>query len=648
MIGFADIPRLLGGGLTGRRSRREDRLLVQQVRERTAALATASDRDLQLLTDDLRERVRQGAAVTSGVVLPMAFSLVNEAVRRVFGFELYDVQILAGAVLTRGGIAEMATGEGKTLTASLPAFTHALTGEGVHVVTSNHYLAGRDQEELAPVFELLGLSSVLLPEQVAADEKRGPYQAEITYGTGHEFGFDFLRDEIVLRTQRRQRLGADFSLKIRGHGNSRPQMQRGLAFAIVDEADNVLLDDAVSPLLLSESGGDEASDRKLHELARDLVLMLVSGVDFFCDVAVSSISLTERGLDRIHDELPTELLGDLLRPWVQYVEQALRAEWLMRRDVHYVVEEDEVRIVDESTGRIFPDRTWKDGLHQAVEAKERIKITAEKQALARVTRQRFYRMYQGLCGMTGTATGSEREFAQVYGTQVYAIPLRTPSRRQLLPTRSFGSRHAKWEAVADDVANRHQSGQPVLIGTRSIFDSEELASMLVDRGIPFQLLNGRQDAEEAEIIAAAGQVGAVTLATNLAGRGTDIKPSAEARVKGGLHVVATEKHDSARVDRQLVGRAARQGDPGSAQFFVSADDPLLKVHASWLAQMMARTADRHGESRVQPDRTLSRVQSSLERMEARRRQQMLQADEARDQLIHRFSGRRLSTAGDGK
>lgn len=640
MIELSRLPQWFGIGRTGCLSPSRDRSMVRRVRERTAALMGVSDRDLSLLVDDLRERVRQGGSATAETVLVPAFALVNTAVRRVFGFELYDVQLSAGAVLARGGIAEMGTGEGKTLTASLPAFVHALAGQGVHVVTSNHYLAGRDQDELSPVFEKLGMTTALLPEQVPVDQKRVAYEADVTYGTGHEFGFDFLRDELALRSWSRQRLGVQFSKQLRGVRAASGRMQRGLAFAIVDEADNVLLDDAVSPLLLSEAAGGEAPDRALHALARGLVLTLEERVDFVSEPALSLITLTSRGQDQVHENLPTELLSGLLRPWVQYIEQALRAEYLMRRDVHYVIEQEEVQIVDESTGRIFPDRTWKDGLHQAVEAKEQVPITAEKQALARVTRQRFYRMYRGLCGMTGTATGSEREFREVYACSVTPIPLRTPSQRVVLPTRSFGNRQAKWEAVAEDVAARHAKGQPVLIGTRSIYDSEELAQLLTDRGVGFQLLNGRQDAEEAEVIALAGQRGSVTLATNLAGRGTDIQPSPDALLAGGLHVVATEKHFSTRVDRQLVGRSARQGDPGSAQFFISAEDPILRIHAGWLSQMISRTTDRHGESRVQPDRTLRRIQAGLEQIEARRRQQMLRADEERDQLIHRFSGSR--------
>jgi len=629
------------GGLTN-----HDRVLIRRIRESQHALTSATDRELETGILQLRERVRFGTAPTDDKVLVPGAALVCEAVRRIRGFNLYDVQLLAGIALSRGAVAEMATGEGKTLTASVPAVLHALAGRGVHVATSNAYLAERDCVELSPVYDLLGLRAALLPEQAPPTEKREAYLADITYGTGHEFGFDYLRDEVAQQALRRLPLGATVQQRLRGNNASGQKMQRGLPFAIVDEVDNVLLDDAVSPLLLSEGGDAEASDRSAHLAARVFAQILLSGVHYRCDAAVGSLLLTQEGKELVHSDLDASLVTQLMRPWSQYIEQALRVEYMMRRDVHYVIDEGEVRIVDESTGRIFADRSWRDGLHQAVEAKEGVRITSEKQPLARITRQRFYRLYgetnpttgtrPGLCGMTGTAAGSEAEFADIYGMPVAQIPLRRPSQREELTTRSFINSDAKWDAVALDIQARYDIGQPVLAGTSSIRDSEALASRLDELSIPYQLLNGRQDAEEAQIIGQAGQVGTITIATNLAGRGTDIRPSKDALSCGGLHVIASERHNSARVDRQLVGRSARQGEPGSAQVFVAATDPVIRLHAEWLARSMSRSANSEGECRIHPDRSLQRVQTTLEQAAAKRRRQMLRIDEERDQIMQKM------------
>ncbi|MCA9079345.1 MAG: hypothetical protein KDA58_02250 [Planctomycetaceae bacterium] len=598
-----------------------------------------SDQQVVHYVDQLRESVSSGTEVTDLDLLEAGFSLVNEAVRRTFGYTYYDVQLLAGMILTRGGIAEMATGEGKTLTAALPAFMHALKGHGVHVASANTYLAERDQELLQPVFERLGMSCGLAKDQATPEVKRPAYDCDITYATGHEFGFDYLRDQVSLRGAEHQKLGKKFLSRLAQPVGQRARMQRGLAFAIIDEADNILLDDAVSPLLLSQQSSKTAEDAALYIAACDFAATMAEGDDFFIDPRTRQLLLTQSGLDRAHAALDEQLPLELLQhPWAQYVEQSLKARHLMQRDVHYIVnEEEEVQIVDESTGRIFTDRSWRDGLHQAVEAKEGVNITGAKLSLARITRQRFYRLYGGLCGMTGTATGSESEFQHVYGVGVAAVPLRCPSRRVVLPTVYFPTRDAKWDAVAKSIQERHREGQPILVGTRSIADSWQLASILEDHQLPFQLLNGRQDAEEAEVIASAGEVGAVTIATNLAGRGTDIKLSAAALECGGLHVIAGERHTSSRIDRQLIGRCARQGDPGTAQFFVSAEDDIPVQHSPAIAAQMRRLTQQH-TCPGQFDPALRRIQQRIERRHETQRRDMLRMDLERDSVLAKFWG----------
>lgn len=616
---------------------REDRGLVLRIQHMSAQMKSLTSPQLQHYVEQLRDSVLGGMAITAPDVLEAGFALVNEGLRRTFGHNFYEVQLLAGLILTRGGIAEMATGEGKTLTAALPAFMHALKGLGVHVASANAYLAERDQALLAPLFELLGMSCGHAKDQASPDVKRRAYDCDITYATGHEFGFDYLRDQVALRQQTGKRLGQGFLSRFHQAYAGRIRMQRGLAFAIIDEADNILIDDAVSPLLLSAATAETAPDAQLYQHAIQMAQSLDEGVHYRLDRATRDLRMLQPGLDLAHarlDKLPVELLQ---RPWAQYVEQGLKAIHLMHRDVNYVLVEDEVRIVDESTGRIFTDRSWSDGLHQAVEAKEGVNVTCEKQALARITRQRFYQLYAGLCGMTGTATGSEREFRDVYRTDVAAVPLRCPSQRRILPTRYFQSQQRKWEAIAEEIQQRHSHGQPVLIGTRSIADSVVLADLLTIRKLPFNLLNGRQDRDEAELVAEAGHHGAVTIATNLAGRGTDIKLDTKAIESGGLHVIASERHSSSRVDRQLVGRCARQGDPGSAQFFVSADDDIPAREAPSVATGIRRLSMKH-DCPGQFDRAISQIQKRVESRHEQQRKAMLRTDFERDSVIAKFQG----------
>ncbi len=611
---------------------------IPAILERSTQLSPLSDAQLTEEASQLKERIEGNRDVLDSLILVPAFALALEAIRRIHGKTLHDVQLLGGLVLASGAIAEMATGEGKTLSAVAPAFVHALSGRGVHVMTSNSYLAQRDCEELRPVFELLNLTVSVLPEQASANVKRPLYDCDIVYGNGFEFGFDYLRDQIALRQVKAAALGTSTRQALRDGLSPRVTMQRGLNFAIVDEADHVMLDDAVSPLLISEASPGEAPDAEAHLAAMHLARELTTPEDFEFNPAKRLIRLTPSGRDKAHailDQIPVHVL---IRPWALYVEAALKAKHLFQRDAEYILHDGEVQIVDGSTGRIMPDRTWSDGLHQAILAREGLTITPDTRSLARITRQRFLRLYRTLGGMTGTATGGEAEFRSIYHVDVVPIPLRLPLQRVILPSRFFTTAEAKWTAIADDVALRHQTGQPILIGTRCIASSETLASRLRDRHLSFELLNGRQDKGEAEIVSQAGQIRAVTIATNLAGRGTDIKPSSEALAIGGLHVICSEPYESHRVDRQLIGRSARQGQPGSAQMFVSAEDDLLTEHGIRLARRIRTLAGTDTECSVDLTSELRQLQTSTEHLASQMRYSMLEYDLQRDSTLAKFLG----------
>jgi preprotein translocase subunit SecA len=607
---------------------------LSHVRRRGSELAAVGDSEVRRVAETLRVRVAKEGPDQASVQVE-AFAVMCEALRRVHGLQLYDVQLMAAAVLSRGNVAEMQTGEGKTLTCAPAAFLHGLTGRGVHVATPNAYLAERDFQLLAPAYQMLGVSVGLLTDDASRDAKRAAYLCDVTYGTGYEFGFDYLRDQLVCRQRTARPLGQTLWAKMRAAPATEPHdtIQRRLYYAIVDEVDNVLLDDASSPLVLSGPSDGEAADAAAHRSARRMLRDLICDQHFHLDASTGSVQLTEAGMERIHADDVQIPLSVLLRTWAEYVEVALRAEYLLRRDVHYVVAKNVVQIVDASTGRIFADRTWQDGLHQAVEAKEDAPITAQRYALAQITRQRYYRLYERLAGMTGTAAGCEREFRQVYRLPVQVIPLRLPSRRVVLPTRFFTTAQAKWEAIGQSVVQVHAALRPVLVGTRSILDSEALAERLRQQGLSCQLLNGRQDAAEAAIIAQAGQPNAITIATNLAGRGTDIQLDRDVARRGGLHVILAECHESARIDRQLLGRCARQGDPGSVQTFVSADDSLLQRYGPWFADSIRRQGGAHGELLADLTRPLRRLQRTAERQAYAGRCALLRRDLARDELL---------------
>ena len=608
---------------------------LKAVRGRAEQMRTLSDVGLASAADSVREAyLRDDEAVES--VDQQSFGLVCEAVRRRVGVELFDTQLLAARAMTQGCIAEMQTGEGKTLAALPAAVVGALRGTPVHVVTPNIYLARRDHEEAQPVLELLGVSTARIVEP--GDElpdlelaKQQAYNSEVAYGTGYELGFDYLREqsEAVAHASATATLGSMILQRLSGNiVSSSNRQQHGLA--IVDEADHVLVDDADSPLILSQTPSAAAPDAVVHQFARRTAAELEDQKHFV--TAGERTRLTKDGLRHIHRtaDLPIE---HLRRPWAEYVEQALKARLGYHRDVHYVVQDQQIRIVDPGTGRVFSDRSWSDGLHQAIEAKEDVPVTSERTAIASITRQRYFQRYAALAGMTGTAEGCERELQQVYGAGVRLIPRRRPSRVQHLRARAFVDRDAKWSAILNEVQQVRRAGRPVLIGTRNIADSIAFADGLTKASVSFQLLNGCQDAQEAEVIADAGHSGCVTIATNLAGRGTDIRLSESARAAGGLHVIVSQPHEIQRVDRQLAGRCGRQGDPGSVRMFVSADDQLIENHGRWLQRPMQRAGGRDGEVSIDLSERIRGLQTRIERQRSMARRRMLQRDLARINLM---------------
>jgi preprotein translocase subunit SecA len=568
-----------------------------------------------------------------------AFALVRESIRRVLGLELREVQLHGGLVLARGAVAEMQTGEGKTVTAVAPAFLHALAGQGVHVATVNQYLADRDFQLLRPVFHLLGLTIGCLHAGGSPDQKRAAYACDVTYGPGFEFGFDYLRDQIARMHAPRPVLGHRFRRALQGRPDTRQHaLQRGHAMVIIDEIDSVLIDEARTPLVLSGVSQERDFDPTPFLEARRVAENLEADEDYRIDEQQRSVNLTETGIEKAQDAWGRIPQVTLKRPWTVYVEQALQAQLLLRRDVNYVVFNDLVQIVDDSTGRIFADRSWRNGLHQAVEAKEQLPVTSEKETLAHISRQRYVRNYKIISGMTGTATGSEDEFRQLYGLNVISIPPHKPSRRQDLPNRYFTDRESKFRALIDEILHTHALRQPVLVGTRTIEDSEQLARELERQAIPFRLLNGKQDEDEARIVSRAGEVAAITIATNMAGRGTDIQVTPEAVELGGLHVIGCEHHESSRIDRQLIGRTARQGVTGSCRFFACADDALLHLFAPRLSRRMQRLSHDRGEIRRKNlAQEIQALQNRLEQQRFQQRAEMLRHDKWNEELLEKMA-----------
>ncbi|WP_417729879.1 preprotein translocase subunit SecA [Rosistilla oblonga] len=566
-----------------------------------------------------------------------AHGLMAEAVRRTTGKLFYDVQLQAGWILSSGSIAEMQTGEGKTLTTGLPVFWQALAGRGCHVSTVNEYLARRDFETLQPSFDLLGLTVGHIDSKMGVAEKQQAYRCDITYGPGYEFGFDFLRDQIALRSAPRRKLGMEYLAHLRGESVEQKNalIGRRLAFSVIDEADSVLIDEATTPLILS---GQETSPRvggsqiEAYFAADRIAQQLQPGEDYRVAAVDRSIELTPTGWFRIHQHFAQSPQLRLARAWSCYVDNALRARQILCRDVDYVVRNGSVEIVDQNTGRIHPDRSWRNGLHQAVQVKERVAVVPEQQTQARITRQRFISQYDAICGLTGTAQAAADELKDFYRLSVVSIPTHRPSHRIGLPSRYFSNLRSKQASIVAEIRARHAHGAPMLVGTRTIAESRSISAALHSCGVPHRTLNGVQDESEAELIALAGQPGSVTIATNMAGRGTDIGLSDASRRRGGLHVIATEHHPCSRVDRQLIGRGARQGDPGSYQFFVSAEDELFD-QTPQLAESIAARCEGAPDAQHDFSSQITRLQNDLEHQAYQRRAQLNRADQWLDRVL---------------
>lgn len=595
---------------------------------------TFSDKQLLTEFENLRTSIDPIHLVKSldSLVVPV-FSLVREASRRACGLFPYPEQILGGLAMVRGGIAEMATGEGKTLAAILPSSLFALAGRGVHVITVNSYLAERDQEFTQPIFELLGLTSALLPaDQEKISEKPDAYRKDITYGVGYEFGFDYLRDQLALmqcpHPGPRERLREALLAKKHPRPNT---VQRSLSFAIVDEIDSVLIDEAGSPLLISQAGSDTPESDAPYFSALKLLATIEEDVHYTIEALKRSIQLSPIGRDVIYDApgIPWE---SLMRPWEIYVLNALKAEHFFTRDVHYVVSEEKVVIVDEFTGRRHEERTWREGLHQAIEAKEKLSPRPENIDSASITRQRFFDQYEISCGMTGTAQESAGEFWHFFKMPVIPIPEHRPCARDVLPERVYVSRESCFTAILQDIQEREQAGQPVLVGTRTIQVSEDISALLKENSIKHRVLNAKQDEEEGDIISTAGQQGSILIATNMAGRGTHIDLSPETQASGGLHVILVERNESRRIDRQLIGRTARQGQVGTACSYVSADDFLFEHYEPELGDQIRQShANELGLVDPAISKSIDQLQHRVERIRYQQRLQMAHRDEWLDQ-----------------
>jgi preprotein translocase subunit SecA len=580
--------------------------IADQVDALGPEMAKLSDDELRQKTDEFKARLEKGETLDD--LLVEAFAVVREGAKRVLGMYPYKVQIMGGIALHEGNIAEMKTGEGKTLTATMPVYLNALTGKGVHVVTVNEYLASRDAHEMGKLYEFLGLTVGLNLNGMSREEKQAAYNADITYGTNNEFGFDYLRDNMVLYKEH--------------------MVQRPLHFAVIDEVDSILIDEARTPLIIS---GTAQKSTKLYIQANAFVRTLKKDVDYTYDEKTKSVQLTEEGITKAERAFGIDNLFDLKHVTLNHhINLALKAHVAMHRDVDYVVEDGKVVIVDPFTGRLMKGRRYSDGLHQAIEAKEGLEIQNESMTLATITFQNYFRMYEKLAGMTGTAKTEEEEFRNIYNMQVIVIPTNKPVIREDRPDLIFKTMEGKFRAVVEDIAQRHAKGQPVLVGTVAIETSELISQMLKKRGIPHNVLNAKNHAKEAEIIAQAGQKGAVTIATNMAGRGTDIKLGEGVRELGGLAVIGTERHESRRIDNQLRGRSGRQGDPGVSQFYLSLEDELMRRFGS---ENMMAMMDRLGMDDSQPiqSKIVSKaVESAQKRVEGNNfdaRKQLLQYDD---------------------
>ena len=606
LLGF--LQRLLGNN--NAKEIKKMRAIADHINEIEPNYVKLSDANLVAKTDEFKRRLQKGETLDD--LLPEAFAVVREASKRVLGMRHFDVQLMGGICLHNGNIAEMRTGEGKTLVATLPVYLNALTGKGVHVVTVNDYLATRDSEQMGRLYNFLGLSTGLIVANLDFNQRREAYACDITYGTNNEFGFDYLRDNMV--------------------SDVLQMVQRPLNYAIVDEVDSILIDEARTPLIISGPG--QRSTDNYYKLAK-IVPHLVRDEDYIIDEKQKTIAPTDSGIEKVEKMLGVENLYDAENIELNHLLGAsLRAYAMMHRDTDYVVKDGEVVIVDEFTGRLMFGRRYSDGLHQAIEAKEGLKVERESQTLASVTFQNYFRMYEKLAGMTGTAKTEEKEFIDIYGLEVIPIPPNKPLIRTDLPDQIFKTKAAKYRAVVRNAVERHKVGQPLLIGTTSITQSEELSDMLLRAGVPHSVLNAKHHEKEAEIVANAGQMGMVTIATNMAGRGTDITLSEGVPELGGLAILGTERHESRRIDNQLRGRSGRQGDPGSSQFFLSLEDDLMRIFG---ADNITGIMDKLGMEEDEPiehsliTKSIERAQKKVEDHNYNIRKYVLEYDDVMNQ-----------------
>lgn len=586
------------------------RKIVDHINELEPDYVKLSDTNLVAKTDEFKRRLTKGETLDE--ILPEAFAVCREASKRVLGMRHFDVQLMGGICLHKGSIAEMRTGEGKTLVATLAVYLNALSGKGVHVVTVNDYLATRDSEQMGRLYNFLGLSTGLIVANLDYNERKAAYASDVTYGTNNEFGFDYLRDNMV----------SDVSQMV----------QRPLNYAIVDEVDSILIDEARTPLIISGPGN--RSTDNYYKLAK-IVPQLKKEEDYTIDEKQKTIAPTDSGIEKVEKMLGVENLYDAENIELNHLLGAsLRAHAMMHRDTDYVVKDGEVVIVDEFTGRLMFGRRYSDGLHQAIEAKEGLKVERESQTLASITFQNYFRMYEKLSGMTGTAKTEEKEFNDIYGLEVIPIPPNRPLVREDLPDQIFKTKAAKYRAVVRNAVERHKLGQPILIGTTSITQSEELSDMLLRAGVPHKVLNAKHHEKEAEIVADAGQMGMVTIATNMAGRGTDITLGEGVPELGGLAILGTERHESRRIDNQLRGRAGRQGDPGSSQFFLSLEDDLMRIFG---ADNISGIMDKLGMEEDEPiehsliTKSIERAQKKVENHNYNIRKYILEYDDVMNQ-----------------
>ena len=605
-----------------RKSSRSFRSWPELIRKSEASNSKLTDAQLLDQADRLRE---EAVSDPDPSQVPQFCGVVCEAIFRAKGFRLHDVQLLAIAAGAAGNVVEMQTGEGKTVVTGAIAAIKTLNSPSVHVGTTNTYLAERDLEELTAAYGLLGISYGLLPEESNENLSRNVYRKQVVYGPGYQFGFDYLRDQMYLRDNRQTALGTATLNRIRGIDPYQKLIQPiDHHVAIIDEADSVMIDEAMTPLVISLPSKD-FEDPTPYLIAQKIVSGYTEGVEYTIEFPSKKIEVTDEANQLAHDEIARKRNLNLSRPWRIYITNAIRASRTFQRNIDYVVVDDEVQIVDQNTGRIMADRTWQDGLHQAVEAKENLPIQPGRESTTQITRQRYLQMYDQLAGLTGTAASVTKEFESVYKCPVVEVPTNKKNQRKILPTRFFASLESKLSAIAEQVDHRHATGQPILVGTKTIEESLQINDALIARGLSPIVLNGVQDEEEADIVAAAGAMGAITIATNMAGRGTDIKIKGEALAAGGLHVIGISPNDSKRIDRQLVGRAARQGQPGSAQFFAAATDAIFVENESNMTRTIPRRANSDGEAGSFA-KELDALQNSIEARNSKMRQDMILRD----------------------